>query len=430
MGDEILLNRMYSGDYLKAENNIGHEVINLIQEDHGRHYIYVNSSGSYHVKHKGKIKYILLAQLVPGQHAVEVLAKAKVGTEIYNPSLTREQNQILQKGRMKDILYGGVQLDSIFDNNTYHDEPDNSIALWVTFQVEELRRPKSALYIVNNPDPNCSELFQENNSVNVKHGWGQDHKTYYCSEPEDENQTREDYVSLLKMIENDSLWESVDTTKRVAIDEEPIKEEPNFFKIIKKENDELVFSNLFAHFLSTDLNLMNKFASEVLHVEKFSENYLVQREYHNIDILISDEKHCVVIENKIKSGINGIKEDESQLSKYYELITETEKRQNAKFFIFEPNYRNLNIAGLKFADKYTIIKYGDLHKFFCQYSSSSDYYKEFVKGLEKHTRDIDDDTSEEMFRRFNRAVRIIKSSNNIVPPLIQAFEYNIGTAKR
>ena len=40
--NEILLNIMYNGDYLMSENqNIGHEVINLFQDDHDNNYIYV-----------------------------------------------------------------------------------------------------------------------------------------------------------------------------------------------------------------------------------------------------------------------------------------------------------------------------------------------------------------------------------------------------
>ena len=46
MSKEILLNRMYSGDYLTTGNNIGHEVINLFRCDNGKNYIYVLSDGS------------------------------------------------------------------------------------------------------------------------------------------------------------------------------------------------------------------------------------------------------------------------------------------------------------------------------------------------------------------------------------------------
>ena len=41
MTKEILLNRMYAGNYLNDDYNIGHEVINLFKDDNGRNYIYV-----------------------------------------------------------------------------------------------------------------------------------------------------------------------------------------------------------------------------------------------------------------------------------------------------------------------------------------------------------------------------------------------------
>ncbi len=37
----IVLNRMYTGSYLSS--NLGHEVINMFQDDQGNHYLYLNA---------------------------------------------------------------------------------------------------------------------------------------------------------------------------------------------------------------------------------------------------------------------------------------------------------------------------------------------------------------------------------------------------
>ena len=37
-GEDIVLNRMYTGSYLSS--NLGHEVINMFQADNGKHYKY------------------------------------------------------------------------------------------------------------------------------------------------------------------------------------------------------------------------------------------------------------------------------------------------------------------------------------------------------------------------------------------------------
>ena len=43
---EIIINKMYVGDYLSEGDNIGHEIINLYKADNGKNYIYLNSQGA------------------------------------------------------------------------------------------------------------------------------------------------------------------------------------------------------------------------------------------------------------------------------------------------------------------------------------------------------------------------------------------------
>ncbi len=75
MSKEILINKMYSGNYLTTGNNIGHEVINLFRCDNGKNYIYVLSDGSVAREHNDKVEALLLVRWI-GNRTMEILAKA------------------------------------------------------------------------------------------------------------------------------------------------------------------------------------------------------------------------------------------------------------------------------------------------------------------------------------------------------------------
>ena len=51
MGKTIILNRIYTGDYLDEGANLGHEVINLFRQDNDGndypYYVYLMSDGTY-----------------------------------------------------------------------------------------------------------------------------------------------------------------------------------------------------------------------------------------------------------------------------------------------------------------------------------------------------------------------------------------------
>ena len=49
-----------------------------------------------------------------------------------------------------------------------------------------------------------------------------------------------------------------------------------------------------------------KILQKIFEIDKFdSSNYKIYREWEHIDILIEDESNVIIIENKIKSKING-----------------------------------------------------------------------------------------------------------------------------
>ena len=225
----------------------------------------------------------------------------------------------------------------------------------------------------------------------------------------------------------------------------PQKRESNFLNVIGKEDDELAFSNWFWYLFNNNKDLLCRFATEVLKLDQpLSHHATIQREIKNIDLLITDLKtnQIIVIENKIKSDINGwtksrdkdTQSDDSdkdgktkrydfdnQLVKYRS-IAENEIANDGGFpegtqancFIFLPNYSKIDKKIIK-QEKYKEIYYSAIRDFIVQELSrffdkkndqdgepQFDYYvlKEFVKALERHTSKYPDYLFEDMQRLF------------------------------
>ena len=201
---------------------------------------------------------------------------------------------------------------------------------------------------------------------------------------------------------------------------------------MKKDHDELCYSNLLQHFFSVKPKIFKKFAKKVLNITNLSENYKILREWKNIDILIDDKenKNVIVIENKIKSGINRVEDRhnigsdlvQSQLKTYYEYVVngieykknnlvDIDDKENNKykeytgkyFFIFAPDYNHINLKNYDCGKLYTLIEYSKIFKFFEEYKEELKevpYFNEFLYALQKHTKPIDNSNEEEMMKRF------------------------------
>ena len=113
----------------------------------------------------------------------------------------------------------------------------------------------------------------------------------------DDEQNPLAFRSIFEMINNNELWEE----KIVKINDKAKHNYNhfNFLTLINREDDELAFSNMFSYFFSKDRNLGQLFIKEVLNKE-ISDDYIIKREFHNIDLWIEDSRNVIVIENKIK----------------------------------------------------------------------------------------------------------------------------------
>ena len=195
----------------------------------------------------------------------------------------------------------------------------------------------------------------------------------------------------------------------------------NFLQLIKKEDDELSFSNMLAYYFQSNKQLFAKFEKVVLNIKNPDTNFEIAREEDNIDLLIRGDKNVIVIENKIKSKINGLKYDiegtlvQTQLGKYHNIVENMINDKNDSsygkkpyYFIFSPNYNNIDTQKIKDSKGYETIKYNKIHKFFEENKINDKYFNDFVNAMYKHTKPIDNDLYEDMKQKF---LAKIKSKN-------------------
>lgn len=174
-----------------------------------------------------------------------------------------------------------------------------------------------------------------------------------------------------------------------------------------------MYSNLFAYVFKKYENIFLEFMDEVLNV-KLTIPYSIEREKNNIDLLIEDKNNIVIIENKIKSGINGVSPQhdfsengriQSQLLKYYEYGQKNKGQKKDSYFIFVPNYNKIDLKKYSGSKHYKVIRYSEIYNFYKKKKISDAYFLEFVNALYKHTKDREVDYFEVMAMRFLDRIR-------------------------
>lgn len=421
--DCYIINRMYAGDYISG-NNIGHEIINLFSDDNGDNYIYVNSDGLINPEYNGKVKGVILVRKTDSIHRLEVLGIAKVDKDsqisykskkITRPERLAEQDKIMDEYLAEhNITYGGISQSDLFAKNKFRGNYENYHI--ITFKAKELLLP----------------YLEEDKKIYISDRKNEELSDCRLEEVTFPNQSLKQYISkdkfpkafseIEKLIANDKLWNRNRKTEKLKNVGKKLKEGDNFnyLDIIGKQDDENVFSNLIAYFIENDEKLLQSFCKEVLGVENISSDATIEREKSadgpRIDIYIEDENNAIVIENKIKSEVNGIEERhnftgdlmKSQLEDYYNFVEKNAGDRTKKYFILMPNYHRIDLKKYKHSEKYTRIEYSDLVRFFdkhvFQNTEECNYYEDFKKALRRHAENYYDDQYAIMKKRFIRRI--------------------------
>lgn len=403
----IILNRMYVGSYL--DENIGHEVINLFKDDNGSNYIYLNPSGNVNKESNDSIVAILLVKRVE-TGVVEVIAKAENIQQVYYKKNNHEeeiknQNEYIEEHQ---ITYGNVLLSDIYENG--HNE------LLITFKTNKLRTTKEPVFLIQ--DKSLSDKYKNHYFLSEKNFLGQSLRTYY---PKDE--VPNDYAELKKLLDNTKVWNEENTTTKIDLDEiYSYESHQGFLSVIKKEDDELVFSNLFSYIFNTKKDVFRDFVKEVLGIDEFNLNYRIAREEKNIDLLIENEDSVIIIENKIKSDINNVKskssgKKESQLSDYVKKAYEKYGGKKLNFYIFSPDYNQIDLDVYEGGKEYKIINYSQIYDFYFKNAGrmlNVKYFQEFLNGIYIHTMSSDKINFEKMKKQFIKNILEFKKEDWLI----------------
>ena len=428
---EIVINRMFTGKYL--QDNIGHEVINLFQSDNGKYYVYLNDVGIIGKEHFDSndnctIDKVLLAHTLEGTNAVEVLGIASGLKPIYNPKLEEKEQKSFQKKFAEEnaVEYGGVNINTIYAGGEQQ-------TVNITFEAEVIKKVSSSTRIYLKMADKLNQEYKELDTYSAdtvvtlaETKLGQGLKSYV-------SEGDADYDALVRIIEDSSLWG--ESMPKASADSAPA--ELSYMDVCGRAYDELAYSNAMAYFAKKYPEISFKLLDKLTGIkDDYHRYFTVRREENHIDLMFYNSGHLVIVENKIKSELNGIEKDEkgqiikTQLDDYYEAVEEIKEKYKIKClipncFILAPDYSPLKHYELAHPNPFTnhiligkhftLVFYSEIYNFLLPYLKKAPYSKDalfiqFVKSLERHTHAYDDGLYETTIRRFFERIATSKST--------------------
>ena len=363
----IILNKSFLGDWLDTQGHIGHEIIDFLLTDNGEYYVYNNPWGACpddiwvedteQFNRTKKEKYIAKYLVLTGQgrNNFEILYVIELEEKLHREHIKKErdtaefkkiQGKIKEIIRNKNIKYNGKYLDEIYLNDD---------SLYVTFKGKKVYKAKSPISIEG-----LDYNFQRNKGYLYSDKYAAD---YYRMEK-----------IINNCISNGSLEEFTPRSVNVQQIGE-INEKKTFLDLIGLESNEQVFTNILYSLLNQN-GLFKRFC-ETFKGDKYFDS---QNEFQlfretkivagRMDVCGESDRQRVIIENKVNSGLNGVKPADSttQLSTYY-YQWGIAKPLAPLCFIVVPNYRMAEVIreisrrDPEMSKIYQIISYYDIVTF-------------------------------------------------------------------
>lgn len=450
---KIIVNNLFVGSFGFDESNIPIEVINFYQADNAKEnksdvnncYVYLAPRGQLGVDDENEVEAILFVRTA-FTGVVEVIGKTGKIVESYVKNLQYEnqgEKKVKnmpeeQKKAITSIKYGGYTLEQIFSRNGAGEN------VYVSCKVEDLYVPTKTFFIAMSQEyankamlspENCIVMSKEEETKNdnkevIKKINNQSMKVIY-----NDIEMPEQYNRLNEIINDGNLWRKLSEKDQYENSKDKVVEDDNIFKAIRRQDDEVVFSSMLYYFLSKyKETVLPKFVQDVLGITtiQISNETLVQREKHRMDISIITDEMFIIIENKIKSGINGVSDClaetgkiKSQLSKYYQKAEDENSRlkksREIKCYILHPEYSHLDLNNFEKGNEYCEISYKMVHEFFGKIiddneknkildDTDSYYAEQFYKALYKHTTKTDCSHRNELLKRLKRRISKLSES--------------------
>lgn len=379
MAEVYILNKIFDGSWNDIEGNISHEIIDFVLTDSGRYFVYnvpygtcpnwinVKDDDNY-TKGTHEVEYLLLTS-ERHNNKIDVLYRIKLIRKVHSISYSRNWADEDQKKKAMQSIYEQNQIR--YGGRIISDLIDNSTPL-VTFEAAYMEMPVEPVEI-----PLSEYNYQRN-------------KGYVKSDT-----TPNDYM-LLKDNLGKSNW--------IHVGLDPLAAKPGnnyssktFLNLILKNRSEECFTNMLYSVLN-EPGMLQKFCNKFAADKSLDESnpFNVYREHKlidgRLDICADNGVQRVVIENKLESGLNGLKRDsKSQLSAYYKWAEEAVR--DPICFITAPDYRICSSNSMRLGqlekeiakydpemtDKYTLISYGEISNFIEEnrkfFSKNYEYYR-------------------------------------------------------
>ena len=366
-GNVILLNKPFLGGWLNKQGNIGHEIIDFLHADDGNYYVYNNPwgicpdgiwvAGTTELKKRREEKYL-------GKYLV----------------LTSEE-----RGKDFDILYVIELAEKL---HRYHTKKDKSIEQFRTDQraVQKLIRERNIKY----NDKYLDEIYRNDDTLYLTF---RGRKIYRAINPilvtgltynfkrnkgylyDDKNQ--KDYNTVKEIIEKAMARGDFEEFTPRSVNSAQIGQlniNKTFIDLIKQEDNEQIFTNILHNVLEQG-ELLKHFCEKFSGGKTFnsSEVFKVLREVKvvegRMDVCAESANQRVIIENKINSGLNGLRpvDNTTQLATYYNWGKE--KSTEPLCFVVVPDYRKSEISreirkkDPEMENIYCVITYGEIARF-------------------------------------------------------------------
>ena len=314
----IILNNMYTGRYISQQGNLGHEAINLIRADDGNFYIWLNSMGICARNDVEGCDMIMIRTI--DSSIYKVLAKAKnchllpganIPRKKYNAGVEDKTQRADAQARLQVTYNGRDPMTNIFR------EQD----MFATFTTDEVCEARGDIYLTND----AAKADPEQHIYYADFRMSEAMRSYVTK-------AHNGYENLEDFLGKDIWREPVAMENRFETD---IREsEFNFFKLIRKEKDELSFSNALAYFIQkADMDTFLRYGLS-LDASFLEDQYTMLREKNNIDISFFGDNHVVIIENKIDAYITADKKTKisNQIKKAVDLYFDEAKTEEKETY--------------------------------------------------------------------------------------------------
>lgn len=381
-GNVILLNKPFLGGWLNQQGNIGHEIIDFLHTDDGNYYVYNNPWGvcpddiwiagttelTRMPKEKYVGKYLVLTSEERGKD-FEILYVIELAEKLHRYHTKKSKNiaqfrtdqmEVKKLIRKRKIKYNGKYLDEIYRNDD---------SLYLTFKGGRIYKADTPILVTG-----LSYNFKRN-------------KGYLY-----DDKFQKDYNAVKEIIETSIADGGLKEFTPRSVSPKQIGQlntNKTFINLIKQEDNEQVFTNIL-HSVLEQGNLLKNFCEKFRENKPFksSESFKVFREVKvvegRMDVCAESENQRVIIENKINSGLNGLRpvDNTTQLTTYYKWGKE--KGTEPLCFVVAPNYRASEILReIRQKDPtmeniYCVKTYGDIARFIEEESRSGNIPTTYV----------------------------------------------------